>query len=399
MLVSTKADQAHLHPRRPCAGTGWRATRPARCGDPHAAQERRLETDAREERVHSPRPQARSQARPARRPDPDSAQAGAKGQGQKGEGDGRESARWGKTVERVMSRLGESSQVVHVMDREADSFLLFEDMLRAGRAFVVRICHDRRIVDDEHEFLLEAIEHVDMTLEREVSLSRRSDRHRRIEAKQTHLARETRTAHLAVGARAVTILCGRRNRRFVERPELTLNIVRVWEPNPPADQPAVEWLLITNLPTSSPAQLEVVVDIYRARWTIEEFFKALKTGCSFEQRQLESRHALENALAILAPIACRMLLLRTLAQTRPQAPATDVLTPIQLDVLRVLSARFKLPRNPSVGDALLAVAGLGGFLKRNGQPGWQTIGLGFEQLLQAELIWKAAKSGQRSDLS
>jgi len=311
----------------------------------------------------------------------------------------RESARWFATVERVMNRLGDANQAVHVMDREADGYLLLEDLVQAGRAFVIRAKHNRRVLNDQHDFLRDAIEHVDVMVEREVCLSSRSDRHRRISAKKTHAAREARMAHLAVGARTVTIRSGKQNRDFADRPTLTLNVVRVWEPNPAADQPPVEWLLITNLPASSPAQLEVVVDVYRARWTVEEFFKALKTGCAFEQRQLESRHALENALAILAPIACRMLLLRTLARRPDPVPATDVLTPTQIDVLRAISARYELPRNPTVRDALLAVAGLGGFLRRNGTPGWQTIGLGFDHLLQAELVWKAAKRGQRSDQS
>lgn len=309
----------------------------------------------------------------------------------------RESAKWRRTTERVMRRMGNASQVVHVMDREADDYLLFEDMVETERVFVIRVRHNRRVVDEEHHLLREAIEQVDMTLEREVPLSRRSDLNRRIGAKKAHPARESRKARLAIGARTVTIPCDHKIRDLVGRTELTLNVVRVWEPDPPAGQPAVEWLLITNLPIGSPAQLEAVVDVYRLRWTIEEFFKALKTGCSFEQRQLESRHALENALAILAPIACRMLLLRTLARTSPQAPATEVLTPTQLVVLRAIAARFKLPRKPTARHALLAVAGLGGFLKRNGEPGWQTIGLGFEQLLQAELVWKAAKRARRSD--
>jgi hypothetical protein len=47
------------------------------------------------------------------------------------------------------------------------------------------------------------------------------------------------------------------------------------------------------------------VDCYRGRWTIEEYFKALKTGCQYERRQLETAHSLLNALAILAPVAWR----------------------------------------------------------------------------------------------
>jgi hypothetical protein len=51
------------------------------------------------------------------------------------------------------------------------------------------------------------------------------------------------------------------------------------------------------------------VDVGQARWTVEEFFKALKTGCSFEKRQLESLHTLENALALfIIPMAWGLLL-------------------------------------------------------------------------------------------
>jgi hypothetical protein len=309
----------------------------------------------------------------------------------------RESARWVEGIKRVGRRFGEARREVHVADREADSYLLFEELVRTGRAFVIRICQNRRILDHQHDFLRDAIEEVDMVVQREVPLSSRSDHYRRIGAKKTHPARKARVTRLAVGARTITIPCPRRNRPHAERISLTLNVVRVWEPNPPAGEAPVEWLLITNLPIASAAQQEAVVDVYRLRWTIEEFFKALKTGCSFERRQLESRHALDNALAILAPIACRMLLLRTLARVRADAPASEVLTPAELAVLQVISARFTLPRRPTVREALFAVAGLGGFLKRNGEPGWQTIGLGFEQLLQAELIWKAAKQANSSD--
>jgi DDE family transposase len=73
--------------------------------------------------------------------------------------------------------------------------------------------------------------------------------------------------------------------------ELTLNVVRVWEPKPPRGAPAVCWMLYTSEPIDTAEQLLTIVDQYRSRWVIEEFFKALKTGCAFEKRQLESYRA------------------------------------------------------------------------------------------------------------
>ena len=72
------------------------------------------------------------------------------------------------------------------------------------------------------------------------------------------------------------------------------------------------------------AELDRPLDYYRSRWSIEEFFKALKTGCSYEKRQLESRHALLNALGILAPIAWQLLVLRQ--DSRGDATTTTALT-------------------------------------------------------------------------
>jgi len=152
-------------------------------------------------------------------------------------------------------------------------------------------------------------------------------------------------------------------------------------------------LLFTTLPVDSKTQIALVVDHYRTRWTIEEFNKALKTGCAYEKRQLESEHTLFNLLAILVPVAWRLLLLRSLARDHADAPATEALTPTQIQVLAATSHR-KLSSDPTVREALLAVAGLGGHIKNNGEPGWAVIGRGFEELLLLERGWNAAK---RSD--
>jgi hypothetical protein len=144
---------------------------------------------------------------------------------------------------------------------------------------------------------------------------------------------------------------------------LELGLVHVIESNPPADEAPVEWLLYTTEPIDTPEQVSQVVDNYRARWTIEEFNAALKTGCAYEARQFESRQALLTMLALSLPIACELLWLRSRARSDPSAPATDVLTLRQIVVLRQLGSRPLTP-NPTARDALLAVAALGGHLMR-----------------------------------
>jgi hypothetical protein len=41
-----------------------------------------------------------------------------------------------------------------------------------------------------------------------------------------------------------------------------VNVVRVWEPDPPEDEVGFEWYLYTIEPISTPTQLLAVVDYY-----------------------------------------------------------------------------------------------------------------------------------------
>jgi hypothetical protein len=100
-----------------------------------------------------------------------------------------------------------------------------------------------------------------------------------------------------------------------------------------------------------------------------------------EQRQLESWHALLNALAIYAPIAWHLLVLRRLGWEDDSSPASAIPNPLQL---RILRRKAKLVDAPTIREAMLAVARLGGDIKNNGDPGWIVLGRGDEELLILE---------------
>ena len=179
--------------------------------------------------------------------------------------------------------------------------------------------------------------------------------------------------------------------------ELDVNVVHVIERDPPLGCEPVEWFLLTNQSIDTDELVLRVVDEYRTRWGIEEFFKALKTGCGYEKRQHESKHALLNALAISLPIAWALLLLRSAsrdARTRDQ-PATEVFNPRQIEILRRKS-QGKLGPAPTVREAVLALARLfGGLLRGNGDPGWLVLARAYESLLLVELGWRLATTPPR----
>jgi hypothetical protein len=170
---------------------------------------------------------------------------------------------------------------------------------------------------------------------------------------------------------------------------LPVNIVAVREVNPPLDDEPVEWLLITTEPVETEEQILKIIDFYRGRWVIEEFFKALKTGCAFEKRQLESWHTLQNALGLLIPIAWSLLRLRTVAREEGRTPARAVLTDLELEVLRRASTT-PLRQRPTTRDVMLAIARLGGHHRSNGEPGWQLLGRGYQDLLMMTAGYRLA---------
>lgn len=312
--------------------------------------------------------------------------------------DKRESLKWVAMVDRTEADLS-GVTAIHVMDREGDIFELLSALTTARRHFVIRSAQDRRVVGEQT--LSSSVAAAPVLLEREVKLSARTKRPRATKGRG-HPQRAERAAKLSVSARQVTIARPKTTESRYPA-ELTVNIVHVFEPAAPNGEPAVEWLLLTSEPVDDAAQVAAVVDAYRARWLIEEYFKALKTGCGFEDRQLRSVHTLTNALGLLAPIAWRLLVLRWLDRNGPEAPADAVFEP---DLLEALAARLRhirepnaLPSKPTVSQVMRAIARLGGHHKSNGPPGWQVLWAGLQDLLTWGAAFSAAKSTLSSDHS
>jgi hypothetical protein len=301
-----------------------------------------------------------------------------------------ESARWAKAVESVSELVGPGMSLIHVMDREGDSYRLLSALVENGHRFVIRVARDRCVIDEDDEplKLSETLCRLDDLVGIEVPLSRRAASPMPGK-RSTHPPRRARTARLALSAVAMEL---KRPQYLTDEPEtLAVHFVHVREIDPPDGEEPVAWVLVTTEPIRTAADVTAIIEHYRSRWLIEEFFKALKTGCRMEQRQLESFDALTNTLAIFVPIAWQMLALRHLARTTPEAPAQAVLSDVHLEALAAC-AKTKLPLRPSVRDALFAIAALGGHIKHNGEPGWQTLARGFEQLNTFTAGWSAALS-------
>jgi len=309
----------------------------------------------------------------------------------------REYLRWRRGIVEASQMLSGCRSITHVMDREGDSYELMVLMAELDEQFVVRVRVNRRSreangLEPDWSTVRELAAHTQGIVERLVPLSaRKAQPTQRMQG--AHPPRNMRIARLQFSATSVEIARPRYLRDPLPK-TFTVNVVRVLEVDPPAGEQPVEWLLYTRLPIETPEQVAVVVDRYRDRWTIEEFNSALKTGCAYESRELESRHALVNLLAISLPIACEILALRSHARSNPDAPATDVVSSTFIEVLRHVGER-PVPRKPTANEVLLAVAAYGGHLKRNGPPGWKVLYRGMVELLACEVGWNAALASKK----
>jgi hypothetical protein len=302
-----------------------------------------------------------------------------------------ETAKWWSLVHATHTQFPIEASPIHVMDREADNFDLFSELSLHQIRFVIRIRYNRRFCQlpdsSDKARLFDLVNGLRVICEREVVLSKR-EKSKLPRNREMYKPRSARKAKLHITA--TTIQVPRSVTASIHYPEsLILNCVNVYEVDAPEGAEPVEWKLITQEPIDTPEDVLNIIDDYRARWTIEEYFKALKTGCAYEKRQLEGKRSLLNALAVFIPIAWQLLLLRTLNRHQPDSPAENALTKTQIAVLQAVSKK-EVPDSPSIHQALMAIAALGGHIPNNGSPGWQVLARGMETLLTMEIAWNAA---------
>jgi hypothetical protein len=307
----------------------------------------------------------------------------------------RESLRWLRAVQDVEEvRIG-NFDALHVTDAEGDFFELFSAMRDAGARFIIRAGQLSRVVFDSElrRQLVDVVNDIPQRLTRTIEISsRKKNMGKAAAATKRHPPRRARTVRVAIGATRIEI--PRTYYSTKTEDAVAVNLVHVWETSPEKGEPEIEWVLLTTEPIRTKAELENIVDTYRCRWIIEDFFKALKTGCALEKRQTESYAAMCRVLSLLAPIACRLLLFRAALRDAPNAKAETLFDVVELRLLAEAQVN-PAPIPKTIEQALALLARLGGHLRNNGAPGWQTLARGYETLLSLKLGWKIAQKCDR----
>jgi hypothetical protein len=282
----------------------------------------------------------------------------------------RESQLWLRGIE-ATGRPPEGSRWVDVGDRGSDIYEAMVASQAQGHDFLLRLVQNRQVwTTPEHDH--------PATL-RDYARSLASQGRESVEIPGRG-GRAARTADVELAAAPVWIPAPSSTQQRAAQPVVAAWVVRIWEANPPPGVEALEWMLITSVPTRTFEELRERRDWYACRWMIEVFHDIEKNGCSEEDRRFETAERMAACLAILSVVAVRIFQLRTALESQPNAPAEQVATQ---DEIKVVRSFLKLPRGPmTVRDFVRGVARLGGFLarKNDGEPGIKTLGRGYRRL-------------------
>jgi hypothetical protein len=237
----------------------------------------------------------------------------------------KESQKWLTGMHRVAEALPADPHAVLVQDREADVFAFLAAPRPAHIELIVRVCQPRRVEVEAGgaggaRNVFEAARQAPVFGQLRVQVPRKP-------------GQPEREAVLEIAARAVVVKAPQRRTADVPAAAQALWVVRATEVDPPAGCPPIEWILLTTLAVDSFAAACRCVQYDTLRWRVERFHYTLKQGCTVERLQFAEAHTLPTALALYSIVAWRLLWLTYTARQQPQAPATDLLPPLDLRVL------------------------------------------------------------------
>lgn len=297
----------------------------------------------------------------------------------------KESFRWlkGYRLACDVAREHPQTQVISVADRECDIYDIFLDAQKQELPadFVIRARVDRSTPERNPAAGPAAYRKV-----RDEVAGSRLRMTRTINLPQTP-KRAARDAVLEMRAIEVTVKPPHARSQL---PNVTLNVVLIEEANPPDEETAVSWLLITSLPIRTRSDILFVADVYIGRWPIEIFFRVLKTGCRVEEIQLEKIERLQNCLMFYKIIAWRLMYVTYLGRESPELPCDVLFAEEEWKPVWKIVSDDAIPEvAPCLSEFIPMLAKLGGYnnRKQDGPPGPQSIWIGLRRMTDFSLAW------------
>ena len=308
----------------------------------------------------------------------------------------KESRRWltGMRQARALAQQTPAVSCVCVADSEADIYELFvEPRGEVPVHWLIRACQDRAL-ETEAGRLRDPVLAAPLLYQVELRIRGRQAK-TAVEERSRRQNRETRQAVVEVRAATVTLRPPWRFDRQLAA--VTVNVVLVREPNPPAGEPPVEWLLATTLPIDSPEQVRQIVETYWVRWCIELLFRTLKSGCRIERRRFEDVDRVLPCLALYLIVAWRTLFVCRMGRECPDADCEAIFEPSEWKAVWMAVHQKKPPkRPPRLSEMVHLIARLGGYVERpQSEPGAQTVWIGLQRMYDLAWAWDSFGPGAK----
>ncbi|MDE0578390.1 MAG: IS4 family transposase [bacterium] len=308
------------------------------------------------------------------------------------------SVRWRDGLDRAeeLARACPETKVVTVCDREADIWGLFARAESTGSGLLVRARRGAK-----RRVCLEGGGEADL-FDHAATLPRVGSKKVKIGACGGKRARSKRKARIELRAGRVTVLAPKKPENQAGRDEpMELLVVVATETDPPADKEPLHWVLLSTEEAADAQTAKTVVGWYERRWTIEQYFRVLKSGTRIEDRQFDHADDLRKCLAFDVITAVHVFDLERMARDRPNVPANRVVSEDEIAILYVrlmaygiLKARPPPERPPDIRTMVIDIARLAGFHPRNSQPlpGTTMVWKGYVLLREATSTYRALKS-------
>jgi len=306
----------------------------------------------------------------------------------------KESYRWIEALG-ATTKVPTEAQVITVCDRECDFYDFFKSAEKCGSAILVRASQNRtvnrgsRYAEKNVSKLWDHIMSKPSAGTYIVDISaRQKTRHCK--------GRMARTAQMEVKFGDFKMNPPRNNpkHKMEVLPNIHMYAIHVLEMHPPEGEDAVEWMLITNQPLTTFDAACERVRWYSLRWQIEMYFKVLKSGFRVEACRLGTADRLVCYLTLMSIVAWRMFTITLVARTNPSMPCSELLSELEWTVLAFKEScnGNQLSTPPSIAEALISIAKLGGYLarKKDGPPGTLVLWRGWKRLMDLTDGWSLA---------
>jgi len=237
----------------------------------------------------------------------------------------RESRRWVETAEAARPLLAKAAMVTFVADREGDIYPTWARAPAEGFHVLNRVMSNRCLVGAaKGESLYTVAASFPLSDTRVIALPARLP---------GRAARDARV-ELRFGEVEIARPVNEKDRTLAA--SVRLRLVEVREIDPPQGAEAVHWRLLSTHPVEDLAKAWQIVTWYKARWTIEQLFRTMKSqGFGLEDSQMQTSEGLTKLAAVAAKAACIEM---QLVQERDGAHGSPAVTVFSADEIETIEA-------------------------------------------------------------